>query len=307
MRNLPASFSRRCAPAAGAASSASRFGVCVELLLVAVLLSSCGEPAIFRQERKLKLAAQLRSDLLASAFAERGAVLAVTDEKSNALALASEADAKQGDTTLAELRDLVRADGKESEKTTLEAFEADWTRLKEIDKRLLVLAVQNSNLKAAALLSREGRESTIAFSDTLEVAAKGVSDPETLRTIAKCQVSGLRSLSLLLLHVPSEDDAEMSRYEELIEQRNAEVERGLDELRTRALLPSAVLDEATRHWSSLKEVEKRALKLSRENSNVTSRQMSLDEKEKAAESTLAALDRFESAVQSSIKGSSPRR
>lgn len=279
----------------------------VSALLLAVAVASCGEPALFRQDRKLRLVGQLRSDLLTSAFAERGAVLSITDEQSKALAAESAADAKRADTTLVELRDLVREDGNEPEKTALEALEGDWKKLKAIDSGLLELAVKNTNLKAAALLARDGRESTIAFSDGLEGVAKGISDPATLRTIAKCQTSALRSLSLLLLHVPSEDDAEMSRWEALIVQRNAEVEAGLEELRKSSVVPASSLDEVARHWTAFREVEKQALRLSRENSNVMSRRASLDEKPRALEATLGALDRFEAVVRSSLKTSNPRR
>ncbi len=279
----------------------------VSALLLAIAVASCGEPALFRQDRKLRLVGQLRSDLLTSAFAERGAVLSITDEQSKALAAESAADAKRADTTLVELRDLVRGDGNEPEKTTLEALEGDWKKLKAIDSGLLELAVKNTNLKAAALLARDGRDSTIAFSDGLEGVAKGISDPATLRTIAKCQTSALRSLALLLLHVPSEDDAEMSRWEALIVQRNAEVEAGLEELRKSSVVPASSLDEVARRWTAFREVEKQALRLSRENSNVMSRRASLDEKPRALEATLGALDRFEAVVRSSIRASNPRR
>ena len=91
---------------------------------VALLVIACGEPALLRQNHKEQVVEKIRSALLSSAIAEKGAVLAVTDEESKKLADESESDAKRVDAEVAELRPLVIADGREPETQKLEAFQA---------------------------------------------------------------------------------------------------------------------------------------------------------------------------------------
>ncbi|MFM8305016.1 MAG: hypothetical protein ACKOA9_12095, partial [Actinomycetota bacterium] len=116
-------------------------------LVLGAGLAACREPALVRSERKLRLVAQIRPELLSSAFVERGAVLSVTDEQSRALAAESTAVARRVDATLGELQALVREDGNDEETTALQVFEADLKGLRKVDERLLDLAVRNTNLK----------------------------------------------------------------------------------------------------------------------------------------------------------------
>lgn len=257
------------------------------------LVLGCGEPALLRQTRKERLVEEMRSAVLASAVAEKGAVMAVTDDDSRALAVDSRASSETVDRKSAELRTLVDADGREPEVAKLAAFDSVWLELQRIDRRLLDLATQNTNLKAAGLFSREGREVIIRFVEKLAAIAKETEDPAKLRTIAGCQVSALRSLATVLIHIPSSEDAEMSKLESTIAARNEEVDRGLATLRSDERLPREEIAEVSKDWSDYLAIAEQGLKLSRENSNVVSRDVSLNDKPRALKKVLLALDELQ--------------
>ena len=267
------------------AIAATVFTVCLVL--------GCGEPALLRQTRKERLVEEMRSAVLASAVAEKGAVMAVTDDDSRALAVDSRASSETVDRKSAELRTLVDADGREPEVAKLAAFDSVWLELQRIDRRLLDLATQNTNLKAAGLFSREGREVIIRFVEKLAAIAKETEDPAKLRTIAGCQVSALRSLAAVLIHIPSSEDAEMSKLESTIAARNEEVDRGLATLRSDERLPREEIAEVSKDWSDYLAIAEQGLKLSRENSNVVSRDVSLNDKPRALKKVLQALDELQ--------------
>ena len=260
------------------------------------LVLGCGEPALLRQTRKERLVEEMRSAVLASAVAEKGAVMAVTDDDSRALAVDSRASSETVDRKSAELRTLVDADGREPEVAKLAAFDSVWLELQRIDRRLLDLATQNTNLKAA------GREVIIRFVEKLAAIAKETEDPAKLRTIAGCQVSALRSLAAVLIHIPSSEDAEMSKLESTIAARNEEVDRGLATLRSDERLPREEIAEVSKDWSDYLAIAEQGLKLSRENSNVVSRDVSLNDKPRALKKVLQALDELQ-AVSGSPKPS----
>lgn len=268
-------------------------------MLLAALVACSPEPAFRRQAQEEGLVDAIRETLLSSVEAEKSAVLATTDEESLQMARESRRLAERIDALVGDLRTHVEADGRPAVVDGFAAFVARWGELKAVDERLLALAVANTNLKAMRLSARDG----LAAVDRLLVALDGMerssTDPDTIRTLGAAAVAALRELSLLLIHIPSADDAEMTRLEKQMNDLAASVDRALATLRSGGNVPAGALDTAAEAWADERRVVAEVVKLSRENTNVLSFDVSVHEKRSATRACLDALAALRTAVASS--------
>lgn len=256
------------------------------------LVTSCDqEPALLRQNRKTTLVRQINDALLASVAAEKSAVMAITDEESTAFA----AESRKRSGELARLRDelqaLINADGRPGEVEKLAAFDVTWQQLRDVDERLLALAVANSNLKAAWLAAGD---TTVAM-DRLVAAVAAVEsetgDTSLLRDLSAASVAALRIQVSLAPHIASKDDAEMTRLEARMQALGERVEKTLADAREHA--PAAAqphVAEAAAAWSDYRRLTADVIRLSRQNTNVLSVDVSVHEKRKVTDACRAALD-----------------
>ena len=257
-----------------------------------------------RQMRKEQLINAIRQKLLESVEAEKSAVLATTDEESQALALEAQHFAADVNQLRGELRPLIVADGRGLEIEQLDAFDVAWAELERVDERLLALAVANTNLKAARLLSREGAAALDRCVDELTAIERTVTEPEMIRTLTRASVAALRSQSLLFVHIPSSDDAEMTRLEQRMRELNGEVDHSLATARESGPAWLEQLATASQAWNEYQRVATEVLRLSRENSNVISFDVSIHEKRHATKECLSALSALSAAID---VGPHPRR
>jgi hypothetical protein len=230
--------------------------------------------------------------LLESVEAEKSAVLATTDEESKSLAHEAQESATKINGLRGELRTLIVADARQVETEKLNAFDAAWGEVERVDQRLLALAVANTNLKAARLSANEGAAALDRFVDALTEMASSAGAAETVRTLSGASVAALRIQPLLLAHIPSSDDAEMTRVEVRMRTLRDKVDHDLIAARDRGQVPPEQLAAAAQVWIDYQRVLTEVLRLSRENSNVISFDVSIHEKRyvtKECEVALAAL------------------
>jgi len=262
-----------------------------------VALAGCNsEPAMVRQMQKERLISAIRQELLESAEEEKSAVLAMTDEESQAFAQESQRSAAEINRLRGELRPLIVADGRPLELEKLDAFDATWADLEKIDQRLLALAVANTNLKAARLSAQEGAAALDRFVTALVSLEGNTSDPETIRRFARASVGALRLQSLLYAHIPTADEAEMTRLEQRMSELTTEVDRSLESAAGQE--PPAELAAAVQAWQDYQRVVADVVQLSRQNTDVISFDVSIHEKREAAKRCLAALAALLAAVES---------
>ncbi len=269
------------------------------MVTAAVVVVGCHkEPALLRQVNKERLIQAIQQALLQSVVAEKSAVLATSDEESQALAL----EAQHSTTDINRLRDELRprivADAHPEEIDALNKFDAAWTEFEDVDHRLLALAVANTNLKAARLSARDGAAALDRFVDAVSDMQRGAADPETIRTLSQASVAALRVQSALLIHIPSADEAEMTRLEQHMRELSDEVDRSLVRTRETNQLAAEPLAKAAAAWSEYRGVTVDVLRLSRQNSNVISFDVSVHEKRQATKQCLAALSALLAAVES---------
>ncbi|MBY0276235.1 hypothetical protein K2Z84_12890 [Candidatus Binatia bacterium] len=272
------------------------------VLAVALLAASFGcthEPAFRRQAEEEGLIDAIRDTLLSSVEAEKSAVLATTDEESLAMARESRRLAEKIDGLVGDLRTRIEADGRTTVAESFAAFVARWKELEAVDDRLLTLAVRNTNLKAMRLAARDGFAAVDRFLVAMDAMARSSNDPETIRTLNAAAIAALREQSLLQIHIPSSDDAEMTRLEGQMAELAASVDRALATVRASNAVPAGALDTAAEAWAEQRRITTEALKLSRENTNVRSFDVSVHEKRVVTRECLDALAALRSAVASS--------
>jgi hypothetical protein len=262
----------------------------VWVLVAVLLLAGCErEPAMIRQTQKAAIVNSLIAELLASVEAEKSAVMAVTDEESAAFADESRRRAAELSRLRDELHRRVAADGRPGEIEKLAAFDAAWAELRDVDARLLALAVANSNLKAARLAAGDAARTLDRLVDVLTVLQNERTDPATLRRLSAAATAALRIQTLFAPHIASPDDAEMTA----LEQRMDELAKQVDTVLAELAPPGAAAA-----WAEYRLHTAEVIRLSRLNTNVVSVDVSLHEKRRATDASRSALAALLEEIQS---------
>lgn len=267
-------------------------------MIFAAFVGCNAEPALLRDIRKERLINDIQRVLLESVAAEKSAVLATSDQESQSFAEESQRLATQINQMRGELRTLIATDGNAKELEKLDAFDAAWAELENVDKRLLALAVANTNIKAARLSAQEGAATLDRFVDAISDMQRTATDADMGRALGQASVAALRVQTVVLVHIPSADDAEMTRMEQRIDALSNEVDERLVGARDSGQFSSEQLAAASQAWGDYRRIVVDVLRLSRQNTNVISFDVSVHEKRRATEDCLAALSALMDAVKS---------
>jgi hypothetical protein len=263
----------------------------------ALAATGCGVNGTLEQ---LSEARRLSADLLVqftkAADAGNRAVMADTDEGSVAfvreaeqaqLAVQRDADA---------LKPILQGLRYAEETRLLDEFGSRFAEYRALDRTILGLAVENTNLKAQRLSFGPAQEAADAFRDAVEAVAPSDAAKNTWRVkaLAASAVAMVREIQVLQApHIADADDAAMSRMEQRIATSEAAARSALEALA--ALVQPASrprLGAATAALDRFMGVNAQITALSRRNSNVRSLALSLNEKGKlagACEDSLRAL------------------
>ncbi len=276
------------------------------LLAVVLVLLFFHEERDFDTQRASKAARvecvdQMRAALTAASEAEKSAVLAVTDEDSQMFAdraRAATAEVERGRSALAK---LLEKHGARGESELLEQFASDFVEFRRVDGELLALAVKNTNLKAYALTYGAAtdalEELDSALSRFVERSAVRPDANEVVRLAFVAQNGALRIHTRLPRHIAEESDAKMDDIEARMALEDRNVVRALEGMATlHELHGDPDFDAATASYARLCELRARIIALSRENTNVRSLSMSLNQKRKVALLCQEALTNLRQAI-----------
>ncbi|MHC1743403.1 MAG: hypothetical protein AB9873_10280 [Syntrophobacteraceae bacterium] len=256
--------------------------------------------------KKAELLAAMRINLHRSSEAEKSAVMADTDEASMAFADQSRRAAEFVERDRQELGLLLARDHTDKELALSRELDACWTELQKIDHEILDFAVQNTNLKAAALSFSKGREAMNRFEGALKKlihgnasAADSEKDNRIVILAANAVAAGFNILSLHAPHIIEARDSKMDEIEAEMQRHAATVETSLQQL-TDLISDGDIpfLDEAKAAYAGFKEVTAEVVGLSRANTNVKSFELSLGRKRKIAASCDEILISLQEAVRS---------
>ncbi len=269
------------------------------IILVALHFQRGQSPAeqLAFKARRVDLVERIRLSLASASEAEKSAVMAITDEDSQKYAdqaRAATAEVAQG---CKELDELLQTGGTANEKDLLAQFAKVFAEFQRIDSELLVLAVKNTNLKAYSLAFGPAADALQEMDDALSrLAVKSAAAPDSgnIALLAfGAQTAALRIQALLAPHIAEESDSKMDELELRMTKQDREVRKDLDGL---AALPvfrgDTDLEAATSGYAKFSKIRTQVLAFSRENTNVRSLAISLNQKRKVmllCQDALAAL------------------
>jgi heme exporter protein D len=247
--------------------------------------------------RRADLVGRMQLDLASASEAEKSAVLATTDHDSQTFADQARSASANVEQERRELGGLLTGGGSQGERDLLAQFTAAFAEFQRIDDELLALTIKNTNVKAYSLAfgpadSALG-EMNAALAHLVAANADSPEEKTVMRLAFGAEVGALRIQALLSPHIAEEDDKKMDEFEALMAAQDTQVRKGLDGL---AALPKLrgdpELATATTRYAVFSNIRTQILALSRENTNVRSLSISLNQKRKAmraCEATLGAL------------------
>ena len=197
--------------------------------------------------------------------------------------------------------ELLKTGGTKGEKDLLAQFSQAFTEFQRVDADLLSLAVKNTNIKAYGLAFGPAANQVGAMNAALSrIVAANADSPEAKRVMLLAfgaEIAVLRIQTLLAPHIAEENDRKMYRMEALMAREDDRIRKDLDGL---AAHPSVRgdpdLTQAASHYARFTRIRTQILALSRENTNVRSLAISLNEKRKVMLLCQATLDALRQAI-----------
>jgi hypothetical protein len=260
--------------------------------------SGCGDvnAALEKISQANQLAADLQVGFTRAADAANRAVMAETDEASVAFAREAEqaTQAVQHDSDA--LTGILQALNYSDEAHLLAEFNSRFAEYRALDRRILDLAVENTNLKAQRLAFGPAQEAADAFRDALKALARSAPAKDAWRAqaLAATAVTTVREIQVLQApHIADADAAVMTRMEKEMATSEAAARSALEQLRPLVEPASRTQFAAARAaLDRFMDLNAQIIALSRRNTNVRSLALSLDQKRAIVakcEDTLRAL------------------
>jgi hypothetical protein len=257
-------------------------------------------PAFVELEQARRAAADLRVHLNKAADASNRAVMADTDEASIAFAREAEALSKEVTGDIAALAPALQRLGFPDEIRLLSELEKHFAKYLQLDRSILELAVENTNLKAQRLSFGASREAADGFRAALEsmVGSAAPKDRCRIQVLIDRAVLAVRDIQVLHApHIAETDAAKMTDLEREIGGLTAtaiDAVEGLTKLGGARHAEAVVV--ARRHFDQFKEISDQIVSLSRRNSNVRSFDLAL----RARPPLTAACDNTAKALQEAL-------
>ncbi|WP_319586663.1 MCP four helix bundle domain-containing protein [uncultured Desulfobulbus sp.] len=267
-------------------------GIAVAIVLFAVMAKQNGDspsknsPYENTLEKK-RILSQMRIDLLKSVEMEKNAVMALTDQESIDFANQSRAASATVGQNLNILRSLVDAIPSPDEQKLMNEFTTCWAEFGKLDQVILELAVENTNLKAAALSRGKGAETMQKFEQALEYilqSSPGMQDESRIAgPVSRALIAGLKIYNLHSTHIAEAIDEKMDQIEA---QMKTEENNVADSLAVLSDLVGAesleAVSQAKTAFAEFAAVTAEVMQLSRKNSNVKSMELSFGKKRRIA-------------------------
>jgi len=249
----------------------------------------------------IEIVSRMRINLLKSTDLEKGAVMAITDEQSQALAEQSRKSADAVERDYRELKGLIDAAGIDREMKLLKEFNDNWTISRAIDEELLSLAVENTNLKAAHLSQTAAAQAITNFERLLAEAMDApATEGERAQAAKLAYQAATAAFTIYRLEAPHIDEArdeKMDEMEALMAMNEKKVRTALRSLSRLTGRHGAIVEKASVFFSTFMDVNKEVVKLSRMNTNVKSLQLSLGRKRNVAAQCEEILNSLQNAIQ----------
>lgn len=253
-------------------------GMAVMLVSVA---AACGErPALVRVLEARQRTAEAMAQLAKADNATNRAVMADADAASAAFA----AEAAQATTVLQANLDALGPllEGLQfgAERNQLAEFERAFGSYRDLDSRILTLAIENTNVKAQRLSFGPAMVAVDALEEALGRLPPAPGREWQVEALKARVLAALREVQALHApHIAEADDRVMDRLEARMHDAESRARMALSDLRPiTSSSASAALDDAVRHLAEFVDLTGRLLILSRRNTDLRSLALALNEK-----------------------------
>ncbi len=250
----------------------------------------------------IQVISRMRINLLKSTDLEKGAVMAITDEESRTLAEESRKSADAVERDYDGLKVLIDAAKIGEEIKLLKEFNDSWNNFRQIDRELLSLAVENTNIKAANLSFTAAAQATAnierLLSKLMDVPKSDHERAQTARLAYQAVTAAFMIYSLEAPHINEAEDKKMDDLENLMAANEKKARNALTDLsRLIDEQGRTIFNDVSSAFSKFMEVHKEVIRLSRMNTNIKSLELSLGRKRKVAAQCEAILNSLQDAVQ----------
>jgi hypothetical protein len=255
------------------------------VLTAAILMAGCyrgAESVLQRMSEAQKLAVELQLQFTRAADATNLAVMADTDEASTEFAGQATQSSQAVEKNTGALRTLLVGLVYSDEVRLLDEFDKRFAEYQKLDRTILELSVENTNLKAQRLSFGPAQEAADAFQKSLEGMVDGAraEDAWQIRALAWKALAAVRDIQTLQArHIAEPADDAMNRLEGKMA-ASEDVARNAVIVLAPLLSPDAGLQMRTAQASleSFLDRNREIIGLSRRNSNVRSLSLTLGEK-----------------------------
>jgi hypothetical protein len=236
-------------------------------------------PAFIQLAEARHLADDLRVGVAKASNASDRAVMADTDDESAAFARDAEKSTNAIALAAAALAARLQNLGYAAEARALDDFNGHFTEFRKVDREVLDLAVQNTNLKAQRLSFGPVREAADQFHDALAAAAGAAATKDRCRVdglVARAEMA-VREIQILQApHIAEPSDETMAKMEKEMTDRQATARDALKLLGWGASAAmTQKLDTAKVALERFDKLSAELVALSRRNSNVRSLALAL--------------------------------
>jgi hypothetical protein len=254
------------------------------------------ETVLERLTEANRLAADLLVQFIKAGDAANRAVMADTDDASAAFAHEAEQATQAVQRDADALGPILVSLGYSNETHLLEEFGSRFAKYRALDRSILDLAVENTNLKAQRLSFGPSQDAANAFRDSLEAIAPlaAATDTWRVKALVASAVASVREIQVIQApHIAEADDAAMTLLEKQMVTSETAARSALETLATLVRPASRPqLAAATAALDRFIGINSQIVALSRRNTNVRSLALSLGEKRMlaaACEDSLRAL------------------
>lgn len=262
------------------------------------------ETVLQKTVKKIQLVNTMRINLLASAEAEKSSVMADTDEASQAFAEQSMSASEAVEEARREITRLMDGEDASQETDLFRQFGGCWEKLRDIDREILPLSVQNTNLKALRLSFVPAAEAIKGMETALgQLMDSSASFPDALRITrlaSRALTNALNIYTIQAPHIAETTDTKMDEMEAIMKSLDAQVTDALGCLQ--ALVDDQskpLLDAAWTSYKDFRRINVEIVDLSRRNSNIRSFAISLGQKRKVMAQCQDLLSALEETFQKS--------
>ena len=119
---------------------------------------------------KVDLLSTMRIHLLEAIEAEKNAVLAITDESSEAFAAQARRAADGVENSRKEIESIIQQENLPQETEMINEFNSCWSQYRKLDETILDLAIQNINLKAQKISATQCAQELEHFEVSLNLS-----------------------------------------------------------------------------------------------------------------------------------------